>query len=116
LRTRLKNPRAKSKKKDDDDDDEDYEEPPLNEDESVKLVVQALLEVVESGSKNIEIAVIRRDTGIEVLPNEKVVEIVKIIEEEKEKSGKGKKKKDKGKPAAEDPHALLYKSARESNK
>jgi len=83
----------------------------------VKLVVQALLEVVESGSKNIEIAVIRRDTGIEVLPNEKVVEIVKVIEEEKEKSGKGKKKRDKGgKLPAEDPHALLYKSARESNK
>jgi len=100
---------------DDDDDDEVGAEPLLNEDEAVKLAILALLEVVESGSKNIEIAVMRRDTGIQLLPNEKVVEIVKQIEEEKEKSGKGKKKKDKDK-GKESANVILSRAARESNK
>jgi len=59
----------------------------------------------------------RKDSGIEFLPNDKVVEIVKQIEDEKEKSGKGKKKKggggDKGKDSAS---AILSKAAREANK
>jgi len=82
----------------------------------VRLAIHALLEVVESGSKNIEIAVIRRDEGIQLLPNDEVVKIVTQIEEEKEKSGKGKKKKSDKDKGGEDPHAALYKSAREANK
>jgi len=99
------------------DDDDDETEPILNEADAIKLAVLALLEVVESGSKNIELAIMRKDSGIEFLPNEKVVEIVKQIEDEKEKSGKGKKKKggggDKGKDSAS---AILSKAAREANK
>jgi len=99
------------------DDDDDETEPILNETEAIKLAVLALLEVVESGSKNIELAIMRKDAGIEFLANDKVVEIVKQIEEEKEKSGKGKKKKggggDKGKESAS---AILSKAAREANK
>jgi len=98
------------------DDDDDETEPILNETEAIKLAVLALLEVVESGSKNIELAIMRKDAGIEFLANDKVVEIVKQIEEEKEKSGKGKKKKggggDKGKESAS---AILSKAAREAN-
>jgi len=99
-----------------DDDDDDFPDPVLNEEEAVKLAVLALLEVVESGSKNIEIAVMRKDTGIQFLPNEKVVEIVKQIEEEKEKSGKGKKKKDKGKGDKDSQNVILSRAAREANK
>jgi len=102
--------KEKEKEKDEkgkEEDDDDFE-PVLEEAECVRLVIQSLLEVVESGSKNIEIAVVRRDTGIEMLPNEKVVEIVKSIEDEKEKTGKGKKKKGKQNEA-------LYKASRESN-
>jgi len=99
------------------DDDDDETEPILNEADAIKLAVLALLEVVESGSKNIELAIMRKDSGIEFLPNEKVVEIVKQIEDEKEKSGKGKKKKggggDKGKESA---NTILGKAAREANK
>jgi len=75
-----------------DAEDDDDTEPLIDEAEAIKLAVLALLEVVESGSKNIELAVMKKDSGIEFVPNDKVVEIVKQIEEEREKSGKGKKK------------------------
>jgi 20S proteasome subunit alpha 4 len=39
---------------------------------AVKLTVQSLLEVVESGSKNIEVAVMRKDTGLTLLPEDEV--------------------------------------------
>jgi len=48
-----------------DDDDDDETEPILNEPDAIKLAVLALLEVVESGSKNIELAIMRKDPGIE---------------------------------------------------
>jgi len=99
------------------DDDDDESEPIINEEEAIKLAVLALLEVVESGSKNIELAIMKKDSGIQFLPNERIVEIVKQIEEEKEKSGKGKKKKggttEKGK---EDANVILSRAAREANK
>lgn len=63
---------------------------------AVKLAVSALLEVVESGSKNIEIAIMRPgQDGAEVLGKEaltKIVEdIVKEKEEAEEKSGSSSK-------------------------
>lgn len=52
---------------------------------AVKLTVQSLLEVVESGSKNIEVAVMRRDTGLTLIPDDQVEALVKTLLEEKEK-------------------------------
>ena len=56
----------------------------LEEDKAVRMGVQALLEVVDSGAKNMEICVVRLG-GQKVIMNEKDVdEIVKDIEKEAE--------------------------------
>jgi len=67
----------------------------VDEPAAIKLTIQALLEVVESGSKNIEIAVMRRDTGLTIIPDEQVEKLVKQLLEEKEKKAEEKKNKDK---------------------
>ena len=54
-----------------------------SEDEAVELAVKALLEVVENGSKSIELAVMRHRTGMELATEAKVEEIVKRIEAKK---------------------------------
>lgn len=51
--------------------------------ETVKLVVKALMETVEAGSKSIEIAVMEKDTGLRLLSDDEVDVIVKEIEAEK---------------------------------
>jgi len=56
-----------------------------DESSAVKLAVQSLLEVVESGSKNIEVAVMRPKHGLVILPDEQVEKLVKELLEEKEK-------------------------------
>merc|ERR1712100_95857 len=52
-------------------------------DDAIKLAVQALMEVVESGSKNIEVAVMRNNAKLEVLPEEQIESVCKVIEAEK---------------------------------
>lgn len=47
------------------------------------MAIRALLEVVESGSKNIEIAVLRRGANLEYLSDEAVDALVGVIEAEK---------------------------------
>lgn len=60
-------------------------------DETVKLAVKALLEVVEPGSKNIEVAVMRRGEQLEVLTDEAVDAMVQGIIAEKEAAEAAKK-------------------------
>lgn len=55
----------------------------MSQDECVRLTTMALLEVVESGAKNIEIAVLRPDQELEYLTDEAIEALVKVIEEEK---------------------------------
>lgn len=50
--------------------------------ESIKLAVKALLEVVESGSKNIEVAVLTRG-NVEFLDDEQIEKYVQMVEDEK---------------------------------
>lgn len=57
-----------------------YEES-MSETASVKLAVQALLEVVDSGAKNMEVCVVRKDETV-FLEESVLDEVVKQIEEE----------------------------------
>eukprot|EP00967_Tisochrysis_lutea_P150164 scaffold289961_cov37-Tisochrysis_lutea.AAC.2 len=62
--------------------------------DGVKLACRALLEVVEAGGKNIEVAVLRAGKELQLLSDDEVEVIVKGIEEEKENEEKAKKKPD----------------------
>jgi len=62
----------------------------LSDDETIKLALRALLEVVEAGSKNVDVAVMRQDSKLEYLADELVDRVVQEIENEKEEQkGKG---------------------------
>ncbi|KAG7477965.1 hypothetical protein MATL_G00075000 [Megalops atlanticus] len=68
--------------------DEDVE----SDTETIKLVIRALLEVVQSGSKNMELAVMKRDEPLKILDPEEIEKYVSDIEKEKEEAEKQKKK------------------------
>eukprot|EP00762_Andalucia_godoyi_P004175 ANDGO_06327.mRNA.1 Proteasome subunit alpha type-7-B len=60
-------------------------EPELKYDDAVKLAVRALLEVVETGSKNIEVAVMKRsEQGVRTLADEEVDAVIAEIQAEKQ--------------------------------
>ncbi|KAI4386819.1 hypothetical protein MLD38_004718 [Melastoma candidum] len=59
--------------------------------ETVKLAIRALLEVVESGGKNIEIAVMTKEDGLRQLEEEEIDAIVAEIEAEKAAAEAAKK-------------------------
>ena len=63
------------------------------DDLTIKLVIKALLEVVQSGGKNIELAVMRRDQPLKILNPEEIEKYVAEIEKEKEENEKKKQKK-----------------------
>ena len=48
-------------------------------DKHVRVCLQALMEVVESGSKNIEVAVMRPNAKLEVLPEEQIEAVCKVL-------------------------------------
>ncbi|KAL6058317.1 Proteasome subunit alpha type-4 [Balamuthia mandrillaris] len=58
--------------------------------QTIKLAIRALLEVVEAGSKNLDVAVMYDKKPLTYLPDEEVDRIVKEIESEKEEQ-KGSK-------------------------
>lgn len=60
---------------------------PTAGDETVKMAIRALMETVEAGSKQIEIAVVRKGEGLVFLPDDKVDELIKEVEEEKKTPG-----------------------------
>ncbi|CAG8637863.1 3290_t:CDS:2 [Ambispora leptoticha] len=63
----------------------------LSKEESIKLTVKSLLEVVQTGAKNIEITIMSAGNIIENLKVDEVDKIVKEIEEEKKEADKKKK-------------------------
>lgn len=63
------------------------------EDGAVKLAIKALLEVVQSGKKNLEIAVMRQGAPLKMLDPDTIGKYVEIIEKEKEEEANAKKQK-----------------------
>ncbi|CEP60365.1 proteasome core particle subunit alpha 4 LALA0_S01e09054g [Lachancea lanzarotensis] len=68
-------------------------EPPATEKDCVKLTVKALLEVVQTGAKNIEITVVRPGSQIVNLSSDDIGQYVDEIEQEKQQELEKKKKK-----------------------
>lgn len=69
--------------------EKNYEE--TTGDDTVKLAVKALLEVVEPGSKNIEVAVMQNDTGLKILSDEEVDQFTAAVEADKAAADAAKK-------------------------
>jgi len=61
--------------------------------QAVKLAVRALLEVVQSGAKNVEVAIMRDHQPLTMLDMESLEKIVAEIEKEKEEEAEKKKPK-----------------------
>ncbi|EDO18933.1 hypothetical protein Kpol_1023p108 [Vanderwaltozyma polyspora DSM 70294] len=73
----------------------DRNEPPKTVEECVKLTVKSLLEVVQTGAKNIEITVVKPDSEILTLDNDEIDKYVQEIETEKKQQEEQDKKKKK---------------------
>ncbi len=63
----------------------------MDREETIKLTVKSLLEVVQTGAKNIEIAIMAPGELIEMLPVEDIENFVKSIETEKQEEAAKKK-------------------------
>lgn len=62
-----------------------------NREETIRLAIKSLLEVVQTGAKNIEIAIMAPGKLIEMLPVEDIENYVKNIEQEKQEEAAKKK-------------------------
>lgn len=58
----------------------------MSEDEAVKLTIKALLEVVDSGAKNMEIAVVLQNLPLKTISEDAVQTIITDIEREQEEA------------------------------
>jgi 20S proteasome subunit alpha 4 len=63
----------------------------MDREATIQLTVKSLLEVVQTGAKNIEIAIMAPGKTIEMLPSEQIESYVKAIEAEKQEEAAKKK-------------------------
>lgn len=63
----------------------------MDRETTISLTVKSLLEVVQTGAKNIEIAIMLPGKTIEMLPSEQIEQYVKTIEAEKQEEQAKKK-------------------------
>ena len=60
----------------------------MTEDEALKCTIDAMLQYVEAGSKNMEVAIIKPGNHFEIVPDDKVEQIIKKVEASKKKDDK----------------------------
>ena len=60
----------------------------MSENDALKCTIDAMLQYVESGSKNLEVAVIKPGNDFKIVPDEQVDEIIKQVEASKKKEEK----------------------------
>jgi 20S proteasome subunit alpha 4 len=58
----------------------------MNEQQTIRMAISAMLEVIEAGGKNMEVGVMRMNEGIVMLENDIVESVSKELIEEREKS------------------------------
>lgn len=63
----------------------------MDREATIRLAIKSLLEVVQTGAKNIEIALMTPDSEIEMLPTDEIEDYVKEIEQEKQEEAAKKK-------------------------
>lgn len=63
----------------------------MDREQTIRLAIKSLLEVVQTGAKNIEIAIMAPGKTIEMLPVEDIENHVKNIEQEKQEEAAKKK-------------------------
>jgi len=64
-----------------------------DEEKVIKLAIRALLEVVQSGSKNLELAIMRKGQRMKMLEVDEIEKHVAAVEKEKEEEAEKKKQK-----------------------
>lgn len=82
----------------------------MDRETTISLTIKSLLEVVQTGAKNIEIAIMAPGKTIEMLPAEQIEQYVKAIEAEKQEE---QAKKKPGRAAGQGASALPTRSAAE---
>lgn len=63
----------------------------MDREETISLTIKSLLEVVQTGAKNIEIAIMAPGKNLELLPSDQIETYVKTIEAEKQEEAAKKK-------------------------
>lgn len=68
----------------------------MDREATIQLTIKSLLEVVQTGAKNIEIAIMAPGKPMELLPSDEIETYVKSIEVEKQEEAAAKKKTGRG--------------------
>lgn len=63
----------------------------MDREQTIQLTIKSLLEVVQTGAKNIEVAIMSPGQKIELLPDDQIEACVKSIETEKQEEATKKK-------------------------
>jgi 20S proteasome subunit alpha 4 len=82
----------------------------MDREATIRLAIKSLLEVVQTGAKNIEIAIMAPGKAIEMLPVEDIENYVKNIEQEKQEEAAKKKTGGRGAGTAGSSTALPTRS------